>query len=386
MTTPEPVLPFEIDPDIARAATLPARVYSDESFYRAIVERVMLTSWQFVGDDTLVKIPGQVSPVTLLEGCLDEPVLLTRDLDDRVHALSNVCTHRGTTLVEKGGHEKRLTCRYHGRRFELDGTCRSMPEFQGVEGFPSPSDHLPAVAFGSFPGVPGTLDVPGAEPPGSVGRFLFASLRPAIPLDELLGDMVRRVGWMPFDRFTHDPARSREYLVRANWALYCDNYLEGFHIPFVHASLNAALDYGAYSTEIFPWSNLQVGIASSGEDAFDLPENSPDFGRRVAAYYFWLFPNTMFNFYPWGLSINVVRPVGVSLTKVSFIAYVWDESRLDRGAGAGLDRVEREDEAVVEAVQRGTRSRLYDRGRYSPTREQGVHHFHTLLARRLFQT
>ena len=39
-----------------------------------------------------------------------------------------------------------------------------------------------------------------------------------------------------------------------------------------------------------------------------------------------------------------------------------------------------DDEAVVEAVQRGIRSRLYVRGRYSPTREQGVHHFHRLFA------
>jgi choline monooxygenase len=76
----------------------------------------------------------------------------------------------------------------------------------------------------------------------------------------------------------------------------------------------------------------------------------------------------------------VVRPLGVDRTKVSFLTYVWDETKLDAGAGAGLDRVEREDEAVVEAVQRGVRSRRYDRGRYSPTREQGVHHFHRLLA------
>lgn len=67
-------------------------------------------------------------------------------------------------------------------------------------------------------------------------------------------------------------------------------------------------------------------------------------------------------------------------TKVSFVTYVWREEKLDQGAGAGLDRVEREDEAVVEAVQRGLRSRIYSRGRYSPTREQGVHHFHRLLA------
>jgi choline monooxygenase len=53
---------------------------------------------------------------------------------------------------------------------------------------------------------------------------------------------------------------------------------------------------------------------------------------------------------------------------------------MDTGAGTSLDRVEREDEAVVEAVQRGLRSRLYSRGRYSPTREQGTHHFNRLLA------
>jgi len=60
--------------------------------------------------------------------------------------------------------------------------------------------------------------------------------------------------------------------------------------------------------------------------------------------------------------------------------FVWDATKRESGAGAGLDRVEREDEAVVESVQRGVRSRLYDRGRYSPAREGGVHHFHRLLA------
>ncbi|MEM8930292.1 MAG: SRPBCC family protein, partial [Acidobacteriota bacterium] len=102
--------------------------------------------------------------------------------------------------------------------------------------------------------------------------------------------------------------------------------------------------------------------------------------REIAAYYYWLFPNTMLNFYPWGLSVNVVRPLAVNRTKVSFLTYVWDPSKLGDGPGADLDRVEREDEAVVEGVQRGLRSRFYDRGRFSPTREQGVHHFHRLLA------
>jgi choline monooxygenase len=88
----------------------------------------------------------------------------------------------------------------------------------------------------------------------------------------------------------------------------------------------------------------------------------------------------MFNVYPWGISVNVVTPLAADRTKVSFLPFVWDSTKRESGAGAGLDRVEREDEAVVEAVQRGVRSRLYDRGRYSPTRETGVHHFHRLIA------
>ncbi len=91
----------------------------------------------------------------------------------------------------------------------------------------------------------------------------------------------------------------------------------------------------------------------------------------------------MLNVYPWGISVNVVKPLGIDRTRVSFLSYVWDPSLLDSGAGSSLDRVEREDEVVVEAVQRGLRSRLYRRGRFSPTRESGVHHFHRLLAERL---
>jgi choline monooxygenase len=101
--------------------------------------------------------------------------------------------------------------------------------------------------------------------------------------------------------------------------------------------------------------------------------------ERVAALYWWLFPNTMLNVYPWGLSVNVVKPVAPDRTRVSYHTWVLDPGRMEGGAGAALDRVEREDEAIVEAVQRGIRSRFYDRGRYSPAREAGVHRFHRIL-------
>jgi choline monooxygenase len=351
-----------VDRDIARAETLPGWVYTDPAVFEAQRDAVFRRSWQVAAAAEAVRTPGSVYPFTLLEGCLDEPLLLTRDLEDRVHALSNVCTHRAGLVCEHPGHERGLRCRYHGRRFALDGRFVSMPEFEAAVGFPTAADHLPQM------------------PLEACGPLLITAIDPAMSAEDLLRPFTTRCGFLPLTAATFDAGRSRDYLVRANWALYCDNYLEGFHIPYVHPSLAGALDYGAYRTELFTWSSLQVGIAGGDEDAFDLPASSPDVGERVAAYYFWLWPNTMLNVYPWGLSVNVVKPLAVDRTRVSYLTFVWDPSRLDRGAGAGLDRVEREDEAIVERVQQGVRSSLYTRGRYSPTRETGVHHFHRLLA------
>lgn len=354
------MLDFEIDPDIARAHTPPACFYTDPALFQRLKDRAFARSWQLAADADVVKAPGNCFPCALLEGALDEPILFTRDHDDRLHCLANVCTHRGNLVCEGPGTETSLRCRYHGRRFELSGQFRHMPEFEGVEGFPAPADDLPRVPFAVWE------------------RFLFASRDPLAPLAQVLAPMTDRIGWMPVRQFQHDPSRDREYVVRANWALYVDNYLEGFHIPYIHASLNDQLDYDNYVVELLPHGVLQLGTADDGADAFHLPPTSPDAGRRIGAYYYWFFPNLMLNFYPWGLSINIVRPMAVDLTRVSFITYVWKPELLDRGAGSGLDRVEREDEAVVEATHRGLKSGFYTRGRYSAKREAGPHHFHRL--------
>ena len=354
----------DVDPDIRRASTVPASVYHDPAIYARQRERIFARSWQWIADADRVKATGHVLPVTLLDGCLDEPLVLTCDEAGTQHCLSNVCTHRGTVVVEGEGHVRSLRCRYHGRRFELDGRFASMPEFDGVECFPTPADDLPRLKLERW------------------GPLLFTALDPAFPFDDWIAPVRARVDALPVDRLVFDPASSRDYHLRANWALYVDNYLEEFHIPYVHqASLTDKLDYASYRTEVFDWSNLQFGMTKPGEFTFDFPAGHPDRGQPVGAYYFWLFPNLMLNFYGWGLSLNVVHPLGPDRTRVSFRSYVWDASRRNEGAGADLHRVEMEDEEVVEAVQRGVRSRLYQRGRFSPRREVGTHHFHRLLAR-----
>src|SRR5215470_15025128 len=128
---------YEIEPDIRKASTLPSSFYHDADAFRDSKERIFERSWQFVGDTDALKAPGQIVPVSLLDGFLAEPLILTRDHKDRLHCLSNVCTHRGTTLVEGCTNERTITCRYHGRRFGLDGKFLSMPEFEEAENFPS---------------------------------------------------------------------------------------------------------------------------------------------------------------------------------------------------------------------------------------------------------
>jgi choline monooxygenase len=354
---------FNIDPDISKAETLPSSFYKDLKIFEELKTKIFLRSWQWVGDSDLIKEKNSVYPQLLLEDYLTEPIVLTRDENDTIHCLTNVCTHRGNILVFEPGKSKKLVCMYHGRRFNNKGKFEYMPEFEKAKNFPRPCDNLH-----KFPLV-------------KWGKLLFAGLNPSFDFQKVIDQMNERIGFLPIENFDFDDSLSKDFTINAHWALYCDNYLEGFHIPFVHKDLNEVLDYNIYKTEVYQHCNLQIGYSEDDSDIFELPKDHLDYGKNVAAYYYWVFPNMMFNFYPWGLSLNLVKPISDSLTKVSFRSYVYDESKLNRGAGNQLQKVEEEDEFVVENVHNGLRSSFYNAGRFSPTREQGVHHFHRLISK-----
>jgi len=353
---------FTIDPDVAQARTLPSGFYLDPAVHAMTRERVFARTWQWLGDLDDVAVAGSLSPRELLPGHLAEPLLLARDATGELRCLSNVCTHRGNVLVHAPCRAEQIRCGYHSRRFDLAGRMTFMPGFDGAREFPSRADDLPRVPFAEF------------------ARQGFASLAPAAPFADFFSEIRARLAWLPLGDLRHDPSRDRAFEIAAHWALYVENYLEGLHIPFLHPALNQVLDMQRYTYELGRYANLQLALARGDEDAaFAPPPGSADHGKRVAAYYWWVFPNLMLNVYPWGLSVNVVEPLAADRTRVRFRGYVLDASRLGSGAGAALDQVELEDEAAVESVQRGLRSRLYRNGRYSPTHERGVHQFHRLL-------
>jgi len=353
----------KINPNINKAKTIDSEFYYSNDIFETNKENLFVKTWQFVCDNSKVKNTDQSYPYEFMEGFIDDPLLLTNQ-NGNIFSMSNVCTHRGNILIKKPCNIKNgITCRYHGRRFNSAGEFLSMPKCEGIENFPSKKDNLQKLPCRIWK------------------QFVFSSITPKINFKSFIKDMDERVGWMPIEKFIFSKERSKEYIINANWALYCDNYLEGFHIPFVHKGLSQVLNYADYDTEIFKYSNLQLGVGKENEELFEIPKTSIDYGKKIAAYYFWLFPNIMFNFYPWGLSINIVTPLEPKKTKVNFLSYIWDESKLNSGAGASLDKVEQEDEEIVEDVQRGVKSRYYSKGQFSPSMEKGVHHFHQLLSK-----
>lgn len=356
-----------IEKDIRQATTPSADLYINTDWYRVMQSQVFARSWQFIGDLNNTPSPGYVHPFTLLPGCLDEALVLTHDHDGQRHCLSNVCTHRGNIICQANSQRDDLRCPYHSRRFELNGTFRFAPGFEQAKDFPRPSDSLPALPLQQW------------------GPLLFTAIDPAHSFETWLGPIKDRLHWLPIDDFVFSTEHSKDYLIEANWALYCENYLDSLHIPYIHPELTQTLDFKQYRTELFDYANLQLGFAADGEEAFDLPPDSADYGQRIAAYYFWLYPNLMLNFYPWGLSINIVEPQGVNRIRVRFISYIWQADKLADGAGSILDKVEMQDEAVVLTTQAGLRSRLYHRGRYAPEHEAGCHHFHRLLTSQINQ-
>jgi choline monooxygenase len=354
---------FNINKSIQLAATLPGEFYKSEKLFEECKEKIFARSWQWITSKDNLLGANSVFPFMFMPGLMDEPMVFSVNSDNIIKCLSNVCTHRGNILAESPTACKTINCKYHGRVFNMDGSFRSMPKFKEAQDFPTAADDLTVV------------------PSATYNQFLFASIEPTYSFESITSVIDRKVGFLPFQQLKEDPKGHRIYLVNAHWALYCDNYLEGFHIPFVHPGLNQLLDAKNYYTEVFDFVNVQVGLAEDGIEAFDLPETHEDFGKSIAAYYFWIFPNLMLNFYPWGLSVNLVRPISLGRTKIEYYTYILDPDKVTNSAGAELDRVEREDEAIVELVQQGIRSRYYDMGRFSPSMEQGVHHFHSLVDR-----
>ncbi len=347
---------------LAEAWTIPGSWYTDDQLAKWEQKAVFGRSWQVVGRLDQVAAPGQYLTATVA----GEPIVVVRDTAGVLRAFFNVCRHHAAAVAtEACGFAKSFRCPYHGWNYALDGTLKGAPEFNDVLRFDRASNSL----------VP--LQVAVWE------QFVLVTLdEKAPPLETFLGKMVSQVAPLQLQSL-HFYAR-KSYLLDCNWKVYVDNYLDGgYHVPHLHKGLNSVLAYAEYTIENGEHYCLQSSPMVASND--DLAVAETRVGDR--AFYFWLYPNFMINYYEGVMDTNLVLPHGTGRTEVIFDFFFSDISpgRDERNTRsvAVSETVQEEDVAICESVQRGLSSRAYEAGRLSVRREAGEHLFHRLLASQL---
>ena len=144
--------------------------------------------------------------------------------------------------------------------------------------------------------------------------------------------------------------------------------------------IHGVLDNDEYRTELFEGGVLQIGVARDGEPHFDTPENSSEYGEKVATYYYWFYPGLMLNFYPWGLSVNQVIPLSVNKTRIVYHGYVGNAEMLGKGAGGTLTRL-RWRIKKLSRLRNAMFPQDHMTGEVFAENGRGVHHFHRMLTR-----
>ena len=350
---------YSFEPRLARAKTPPAWWYTEPAALVREREGTFARTWQLVGRAEQVAEPGQFFTAEVA----GEPVVVVRGADGTLRALSNVCRHRAGPVASGCGRARQFRCGYHGWIYSLEGSLQATPEWGGVEGFDRAAHALPEFRVETW------------------GALVFVNLDAACaPLAATLEDLPARLSRRDLSRMRF--AARRDWTVECNWKVYVDNYLEGYHIPVVHPALNRELDYANYRTETKRFYSIQHSpIRRDRATRLKFDEN-PD-GNE--AQYFWVFPNLMLNVYPDNYSTNLILPLGPERTLTVFEWYFDEPERADvreaiRRTVEFSDEIQIEDIRICETVQRNLRSRTYAQGRYSVKRENGVHHFHGLLA------
>jgi choline monooxygenase len=326
--------PFHID--VAHARTPEASFYTDAEAYRREIERMFGKSWQLVGHLGQLTEPGDFFTT---EVC-GESLLVVNDTGT-LRPFLNVCRHRAGPVAEGCGCQKLFACRYHGWVYDLSGQLVRAPEMEEVAGFDPAQVRLEAARVESW------------------GPLLFVALDPEIPP---LAQFFPQLGvdCAPYAVRKMRFVSSRTYPVNANWNVYVDNFLEGYHIPLVHPALNRELDYRRYATTLRERYTMQsCPVREQGAELYRASAGDPPAG------YFWLYPNMMLNLYQGLLQANVVMPRAVDSCDVRFDWFapepVPDPTRDGRWRELVdfSDQVQTEDAGMCERVQRNLRSRAY---------------------------
>ena len=353
MTAADRAAPYEVDPSRA----LPTVAYRDPEVHQSELERIWHADWVFVGTADEVAEPGDHVAVDVG----GQPVLLLRDQDGELAALSNLCAHRGTLLVEGAGNAKRFQCPYHAWTFADDGSLLSVPHAAAAD-VDKAAACLPRYRAEAWHGlVFVSLDHDVAS---LADRFSH------------LDDIATGAGMGALHHWTSARGDHRWH---ANWKLVITNAMESYHLFKVHPETlepytpTAGSYYVAGSAD----GTATGGASTTGAD-YTLLSLPPNFvGVLTEDSLLW----------------QAVQPLAVDRTRiVTGAAYHHPPAEASRGlsrwvtkastaVGTGLPDFLPEDRAICERGQRGATGG-FTPGPLLPV-EQVIVDFHHFLNRQL---
>ena len=375
------------------ASTLIPDAYTSPEFNDLELDRVFAHSWVPVCVTDELREPGSFAVVEVAGRSL----IVCRTLSGELRAHHNVCRHRGARLVDEahGRVERFFQCPYHAWAYDLEGACLGTPLFTPEAGIP----HDQEAAFDmadvqSFDKADHSLYPVRVD---SWGCLVFVCLDPAAPpLAAELGDLPDRLAGFRLDE--HRLLRRVDYEIAANWKLVGENFMEYYHLPWVHPGLVKVSPLKAHHR--WQGTGMYVGFCTS-----PIAANTDDGGWQgmpalstlneddaTSARFVWLFPNIALNALPNHTFLLLARPDGAGRTRE--VAYLLAHPEVCERAGDRLDpeidgllafwdEVNQEDIAIVERVQAGVSDPAYTGGRMCYRFEESVHRFQNMLIDRM---
>jgi choline monooxygenase len=372
------------------AETLIPEAYTSERFFALERERVFASSWIVVGCTAQLRAPGDV----LVAEVAGRSIFVVRNKAGELRAFYNTCRHRGTRLLTADDRRIRrfIRCPYHSWAYDLDGACIGTPMFEGS-------------------GIPGdqraVFDMEGVR---AFDRADYGLLRVRVdhwgplvlvnldddagPLSEQLGDLPERTAGYRLDEW--EVARVGEYAIAANYKLVGENFMEYYHLPWVHPGLVKVSPMDAHHRWQGP--GMYMGFCTT-PIARDTDEGGWQAGLpaisglsdddAVSARFIWLFPNVAVNVLPNHLFIMSARPVSPDRTLETTYLLIHPESASAASEDAVeqiatfWDAVNREDIGIVERVQQGLSTTPYPGGRLCYRFEETVHRFQNMVIDRM---
>ena len=315
-------------------------------------EAIFQRAWQLLGPASRVAAAGQYVAAELA----GTKVVAVRGRDGTLRAFRNVCRHRGARLLEEGdGRCKIIRCPYHNWAYDLDGTLKQAPWFGEEPGFQLTDWPLEPVSVEQWRGL------------------LFVAVAPDQPLLDQLGDTIPELADEPIETFAH--YRSERLVFDANWKVYTDNFVEGYHIPGIHPAFFKAIDFEHFETTAL--DNLVRMTAPPREGLF------------YRGKWLWMWPNWTLSLFSGGMNTSRINPLAHDRTELIYDFYFADLSeatkdKRDDTIARNLDVV-REDFGICIETHKNYASGGYRPGPLSPRHEQGVAWFQARIAKALGQ-